>query len=633
MVSARLRRAVASLALAAAIAVVGTAAAAAQPPACVATSVSAAGPVSAGSPCWTDTSPYPFGFDGTPVDPTSATCRAQVGSRQDPNACYLVVDSMAFRAWNRGLAVVSPPVGLDATTPFGVWLYNGVRWFADPTFPGQSACKGSTVVWAGKLDYWLVGDVLSGGAENWPALCRFDGPNYAWEPISVPKAALAHVPLIGLDNHRAAGAITAGACTAWNNCWFFGSYGIVLHWDGGSLVDATPDPSAPWLRSDYTAAVARTDLAGNPFAVAVSATSDGQALGPPTSQPTPAEPDGSPAPQFFESSGGAFTPTGFTPPTNPLAGDPFQTDLVAVDFNQAGQGWVAGNPRGVRVGGSRGSATAEPAPLAPVTTGGSAVLCRGTPPDTFTGRLAGSSVTAQPGFVWSSLSVLPGGDAIAGGEVFANNTSEPVLADVSCSNPPVVVKFRTGATAAANPNGYISSVVANASNDAWAATLPANAVTGGGIPHLYRFTDGQPPLAPAGDDIEARPLPVPQQPSLFVLAPPVVTAPPPPTRVVRRHGRTRHRRVRLPPPINHVRVSKLTPAGSGRFKLVISFRVVRAVTIGARALRHRTVVSSSGLKTFRGRSGSLTLVLDPKRWPTKIEFVQPPVKKKKNGHK
>src|SRR5215472_2148826 len=89
---------------------------------------------SPGAPCWIAVDPYPFGADGNPVDPTNPTCS---GSGQ---SCYLVVTSLAFRSWNRGLAAtttgdsVNPNSSDPRKNPFGVWLFNGTRWYPDPTF-------------------------------------------------------------------------------------------------------------------------------------------------------------------------------------------------------------------------------------------------------------------------------------------------------------------------------------------------------------------------------------------------------------------------------------------------------------------------------------------------------------------
>lgn len=593
--------------------------------------------------CWTEY-PYPFGFDGNPVNEDSPACKSQeqANNTVDPIVCYLSVDSMAFRAWNRGIAVTSPPPNTTlSTTPFGVWLYNGTRWFPDPTFPGQSVCQGSTVLWAGKLDYWLVGQIgtaqyhgNTSAMESWPALCRFDGVNFDWEPLSVPKSALAHVPVDPSTGQPEPGAIQTGACTAWNNCWFFGSYGVVLHWDGQSLTDDTPGlGTSPWLQSDFTAAVARTDPAGNPFAFAVAGTSGGANANPGAfGQATPSAPDGSPPPQLYRSSGGPFAPLGFSPPTNAVQDDPYQTDLVAVDFNSQGQGWVAGDPRGFRPGLNHSGASipTELSPLVPLSATGAAQTCASTPPGGFTYSI--SSAAGPSGYLWSSIGVLPNGTALAGGSLHSP-TEEPVLAQVSCDQPPRLLRFgvadpTTGAITDVDPGGWVTAVAANAMNDAWAAATSsagANSSTGttAPTPHLYHLTDGGPPLAPAGDDNESRPQVVQAEPTIFVIAPTVVIPPPPPPTVTTQPGTSTTRKVKVPPPIYAIQRPKLVRGPRGTYALVIRFKVRAKVTIGIEGLRRGKVVTSSGLKTFRGKTGKLVLKVNRKRWPTSLKFIFP----------
>jgi hypothetical protein len=596
-----------------------------------------------GSPCWTDVTPYPFGFDGNPVDENSAACQAwerqtnrQYQGGYDPIVCYLSVDSMAFRSWNRGVAVVSPPLNSDlSTTAFGVWLYNGTRWFADPTFPGQSVCKGSTVLWAGKLDYWLVGQIGAGqgAVEKWPALCRFDGVNFSWEPLAVPASALADVPLDPTTGKPAAGAIQAGACLSWDNCWFFGSYGVVLHWDGQSLSNATPGLGAsPWLMSDFTAAAAGTDAAGNPFALALAGTSGGaNANGATLGQATPSDPDGAPPHELYRSGGGPFQPVDYSPPTTGLPSDPYQTDLAAVGFNSQGQGWLAGDPRGLRPGitPAGGPTQPEPSPLVPVSTSGAVQPCAATAPDAFTYSAGGPS-----GYLWRTIGVLPNGDAVAGGSLH-DPSEEPLLAQVSCDKPPRLLRFgstdpSTGDFMDVDPNGAITAVAANAINDAWASATAfgkSSPLEPQPPPHLYRLTDTQKPLAPPGNDVEPRPLVVQSEATIFVFAPKVVVTPRPPkqVKIKKRKGKTVH----VPPPIYAVQPPKLVRGPGGTFSLVITFKVRSKVTIGLEAFRRGKLVSSSGLKTFRGRSGELVLRLDPHRWPTKLKFVTPKTSSKK----
>ena len=295
---------------------------------------------SPGSPCWADVDPYPFGSEGIPVETPAQPCSLVFKGEAPPGSqCALTVTSMAFRAWNRGLAATdtSEGPGVDANNPYGVWLFNGASWFPSPGFPGYNVCPGHTVVWAGKLDYWLIGGPSDLG---WSRLCRFDGATLEWESLELPETTLARVVV---EKSRRPGGITSASCLAWNDCWFFGTYGTVVHWDGTQPEDASPYPLLGWLQGEYTAAVARQDLQGNPFGVAVSATAERYA--PESESEVLPEHDGMAPPQMRVSSGGAFSPVPFTPPTSPQDYDPYRTDLVAVDSRRRGPGLGGRQPR------------------------------------------------------------------------------------------------------------------------------------------------------------------------------------------------------------------------------------------------------------------------------------------------
>lgn len=282
-----------------------------------------------GQPCWTDVVPYPFGFDGNPVDVSATQCGNPNGRPPlaPPTTC-LQVTSFAFRAWNRGLAATVAGSGITCsdlssaskTQPcvaggagaYGVWLFNGTSWFPDPTFPGSAACPGTKVLWAGKLDYWLIGGPTAASQQT---LCRFDGVNLAWEPLRIPAATSARLPYN--SSGQPLGGIATGACFAWNNCQFFGVDGIQDHWDGQVLSDVSSGSpgTSPWLQGDSTASVAQTDQAGNEFGLAVSASGSTSPGGSAGGQPLPAQPEGAPPPQVFASPSGPFAPLSFVPPS------------------------------------------------------------------------------------------------------------------------------------------------------------------------------------------------------------------------------------------------------------------------------------------------------------------------------
>lgn len=633
-----------------------TAARASGPPCAQTDATSAPRAASPGSPCWTDVTPYPFGADGNPVDPNSAACGA---SPPGPNwqgdflpsggnvpgnpPCYLRATSLAFRAWNRGLAATTVPITSDTqSVAYGVWLFNGAVWFPDPTFPGNSACPGTTILWAGKLDYWLIGS----GTAAQRTLCRFDGVNLSWEPLTLPSATVARLP-VDPTYGTPVGGVTSGACFAWDNCWFFGSDGIRVHWDGQQLSDASVGPGdGPWLRGDFTAAASAASASGAQFGLAVSRSSSSA---PNASNPLPSQPDGSPPPQLFASQGGPFAPVPYSPPATPQPNDPYTTDLTQISTDATADVWVAADPA-VRLAGSPyRDPNAEPAPLLRLGGDGGPVSCPGYGPSTFT-----YVPSTQAGYRWGALATFPNdGSAAAGAQFRDYNVTfspgpgaqqpdiEPEIVRAGCGQAPTLSRFRTPDPLAANPasaqpvpadyGGRIEALAANAANDAWAASSDGtwgytdnnNQPHGGPqAPHLYRFTDGQAPQAPAGDDNESRP-------SLFTLDPPIyqpapqsiVITPAPVT--VTRHRRTKARKLK---PAIYGLHSRLLHGRSGAVALRISFSVRRPVTLGLEALRGQRVVATTGLHRFSGQHGELTLALTRRSWPTKLRLIVPRTK-------
>jgi hypothetical protein len=602
-------------ALAAAAAAVALLASASQPPEPLALSTASAPgcagtvvgrPQSApapGRPCWVDVTPYPFGSDGnaTTAGGSCATC--------------LQVTSLAFRAWNRGLAAVAPTSG---TTPFVVWLWNGTRWFPDPTFPGPSTCAGNTVLWAGKLDYWLIGTGAS-----WAGLCRFDGVDFLWQPLKLPAATLARVPLQSDGKTRKTGGITSGTCFSWDDCWFFGSFGTVVHWDGKQLTDASPGPAVPG--PEYTSAASTGGSDGDGVGLAVAKSGDN------AGRPLPGTPPG----QLFTSSGDEWAATPFAPPTDPQPGDPYRTDLVAVALGANGEGWAAGNPPGWPLSRPNAPATPgaravadvpEPAPLVPLAGLGADPDCAGPGPTRFahTGSATGiPPAGAYPdSYLWTSVSVVPGsGDAIAGGQLRPGSADpleppaagvfdapEPVLVDAGCDGSVTVTRFlKAGGSGLVpvEPSGAVTAVAANAVNDAWAATAG----------HLYRLTDGTPPQAPAGDDNESRPLQLQEDPPVIVFAPLPPPAPPPAPVTTAVTTTT------LAPAIDGVKAKVQVGKGRRTFTLDVSFRVSRKITLGLQALRGKRVVASAKLTTFAPPRGKLVVALRRSEWPTGLRFT------------
>jgi hypothetical protein len=532
------------------------------------------------NPCWVE-QPYPF-VEETELEPGVKT------------VIPFKVTSLAFRAWNRGLA---------ATTG-GVWIFNGERWYQNPSFPGSGECPGQTILWAGKLDYWLVGPQ---GPYNWPNICRYDGETHEWIPLAVPSG------------HPPGGSITSGACFAWNDCWFFGSYGVVLRWNGQGLTNVSPSPSEGWLLGEYTAAVARQDPAGNPLGVAVAAASHrSEAV-----EPLPPQPNGAPAPQIYSLAGEPFSPLQFPRPAHP-------TDLVTVGLDPAGQGWVAGNPPG-RSAFGRGAKqeTTEkpmPSPLLPISTSGS-TTCTGPPESRFTYTGYEPNIEPAGGFLWTSLGVIPtGGEALVGGMSRAPGagplSARPVIVKADCDGAVSVTSFLNAQdTGSLQNESPITALAANATNDAWAATEAESPLGGAPTPpRLYRFTDAQRPEAPEGNDLESRPPELEQDKPIFEFIPPKEEAPPPPPPppIVNQNPSST-----LPPAVYDVKVKLHTTKRRSRIylSLYLTFKVRRPVKLGAQALRRGRVVSVARAKTFSGQTGQLILNVERKRWPTSVQFT------------
>src|SRR5262249_51122567 len=134
-------------------------------------------------------------------------------------------------------------------------------------------------------------------------------------------------------------------------------------------------------------------------------------------------------------------------------------------------------------------------------------------------------------------------------------------------------------------------------------------------PRLYRYTDGQAPQAPAGDDLEQRPLQLQEDPPIIVVVP--VAEPPPPPPPPPPVTTTTTTSTTLPPAVFGVKVKvrKLTLYGS--------FSVRRDIVLGLAALRRGHVVAQTRLHTFHPGKGQLSVKLKRKSWPTAIQFVTP----------
>ncbi len=635
-------------------------------PACarvVTTTISGTAPV-AGSPCWVQES-YPFVSEGLEGEgrstraPSKEPCNIALKNEE---TCYQTVTSMAFKGWDNGRAVTSEGPG----NPKMVWRYAAGHWSPDSAFLAQrSNCTGEKIISAGGGDYWLIDATPKLPGQPWPSLCRFDRESGEWGEVPIPASTKERLEYVKTETREGVvvheerktrvGAITSGACFAWNDCWFFGSYGVVLHWsEVEEAVPALREASTPALYGlisggEFLAAAASEGPAGEEFGLAVGGISEGgtTATGAEERIPLQGVQGGEPPAQLYSSIGGAFSPVAFNPPTVAQPESPYDTKLVAVAVDPAGQGWVAGQPAL-----EPKAAAVVPAPLVPVTDAGAASGCERPPlfSAVAKGAPAPAAGAASPAgsFSWTSLGEVPStGEAIAGGEMrrtqaetVAGDPSEdthgePVIAQASCSGTTTLTRFRANELALGGTEtqhsapadregelsgeGTVSAVAAIAPNDAWAATGFGTFASGEKAPpHLYRLTNGLTPEAEAGNDDEgARPKREPKEKAPTPEATPPPPPPPAPTTT------TTKRTIRLPAAVYDVR-SKLhtsDAAGHVTLSLYITFKLRRAVTIGAHALRKGKLVSVARPKHFAGHSGTLVLVLNRAHWPTKVTFV------------
>lgn len=115
---------------------------------------------------------------------------------------------------------------------------------------------------------------------------------------------------------------------------------------------------------------------------------------------------------------------------------------------------------------------------------------------------------------------------------------------------------------------------------------------------------------------------------IFEFPPTVVTTTSVITTTTVTHGKTTIRRIRLKPAVYDIAKPTVSKAAGGKYALSIAFKVRRRVRLGLDALRKGRVVSSSGVKTFSGKRGILTVLLSREAWPTGLKFIVPGSKAK-----
>jgi hypothetical protein len=547
------------------------------------------------------------------------------------------VGQISFWAPNRGLLITggtqngSPP----GPVPAGLYAYDGENWHELSTVCGGSQGR---IAWAGPDEFWTISDQRPGQVTAQQqridelqslSLCHFlDGEvvgSYAM-PLGVPGSYL---------------KMDAAACLSADDCWFGGRDGqgsnagsFHLHWNGSEVV-------ASYDLSDH-AVTSMANLGGKIW--------EGLAIGPEDTL-LPGEEalhpsvirTISPAGQASLCGGGAspfcnafLFSEGHQLPAYPLGvlPDALTGFDVASDGSPLGVGatqlWAAADPapgvspaapltilRDSHGGWAQVLPTSEGSiPLPPGTTlGGS----RGEGLGSDAEIVGAQALAPEPdtGDVWLSLYHEAGGAA----EVALLEGSGSIAETDELPGPQDPVGFR----------GRAGPIACAAPHDCWMATERAPGPDGrlSASGWLFHLTDGSRlpldtdpnldklitsrpadasvptiyPDAPPVDDSLAN-----QQPAAAPSAPPLEVASPPakvkrvPPLVMRVKSRLEHHRV-----------------------LVISFTLTARAHVRLIARRRKQVVAQTRLESLRPGPHTLSLSLDPARWPTGLQFQAKPI--------
>lgn len=485
------------------------------------------------------------------------------------------VGQISFWSPNRGLLITRG----NNLVPMGLYAYDGVSWHQLSTVCGGTDGR---IAWAGPDEFWTISDQRPG-------------------QITPTAANLADVSLCHVQNGQVVGSyamplqqansylpIDAAVCRSAGDCWFGGQRrssggGFHLHWDGAtmSVFGSTQDHGVADM----------ANVGGTLFESADLETAD------------PNEDRFSP-------------PALHTIVTG--ASDPFQSVLPGPDFGAASDGTpvdpTTQAPLALGSDGSQLWAVAGSRPLASPSGGMVA---------------AGPLVLRYAGGAWSK--VVPQQFAFQPGEQPTAVAPEPgsanawIALDAGDGTAPLVHMASDGSVdrgvelgpdQSVGPRGGPGPITCPAANDCWAATSDG---------WLFHYTDGA--QLPQDSDpsfagvIAYRPsdsgVPVvlpdasPLDDSLANQAtapPPVVPPPAPPKRVVAK-------RAPKPKPL----MTRTTTRLVHRTTLAMTFTLTARADFQLLALRRRVVVAKTRkLLLPRGRH-TVTLKLDPRRWPTSFK--------------
>jgi hypothetical protein len=526
------------------------------------------------------------------------------------------IGDIEFWAPNRGLLITA---GNPPTIPAGIWAYNGIGWHELAT---QCGATDGRIAWAGPDEFWTVSDGRPGqqGVEAKPplednTLCHFSNGE-----IAGSYASLAFLP----NSYQ---AMHGAACFDSGDCWFGGdplpegqAGAFHLHWDGHSL-GAEPNPQGH--------AVEDMRRFGNELYESVRLRT-GDVLSEEESEPSVLhlpEPTGV-QPRFVSLNLGApFYSAGEFP--------------QALDFlhlsNGAAALWGAANPAEPKPAGS------EPAEVTVLRiAGGSASQILGPTTDPegsnpFT-KQPGLEVPRSPNETVSSIAAEPPGEeegegtvagesawlALDSGENLAKEPVAPALVARLSSAGAVSERQQLPSSQevseGAGPKGAADKIACPAAHDCWLATRE------GWLFHLSTPAGRSAEEAnPDTDPAFSKAQPITFRPLDSGIPPVVPDAPPvddsglpgeapagsnPLTEAAAPGGL----RVAVPL-LSHIH-TKLVHGTT----LELRFHLAVKARVRLLAKRRSRTVASTPMRTLASGNRSLTLRLDRRRWPTKLDL-------------
>ena len=529
------------------------------------------------------------------------------------------IGDIEFWAPNRGLLITA---GNPPTIPPGVWSYNGVGWHELASVCGATDGR---IAWAGADEFWTVSDGRPGQqtVEGKPplednTLCHFSGGEVAGS-----YASLAFLP----NSYQ---AMHGAACIGAGNCWFGGdplpegqAGAFHLHWDGHSLT-AEPDPQGH--------AVEDLRRFGGELIESVRIKS-GDVLGEEESATEPSllhllEPNGV-QPRFLS--------LDLRVPMYASGEFPEALDYLHLSPG-AGALWGAANPAEPTPPGSN---PAEVTVLRYAGGEASQILGPGTDPE------GSSPFTKEPGAegsrstneTVSSIAAEPPGDEEGEGTAAGESAWLALDSGEGSSKEPLasalVARLSSAGTVSerqqlpsaeeseqgAGPKGAADKIVCPAPHDCWMTTRK------GWLFHLTSAAGRAAEVAnPNTDPVFSKAQPTTFRPPDAGIPPVVPDAPPvddsglpgeaPAQSAPLVEAATEPAELRVPVALlSHLR-SHLVHGTT----LELRFHLAVSARVRLLAKRRARVVASTPTHTFAAGDRKLTLRLDPKRWPTKLDL-------------